>query len=144
MRMQLLQRLNAVTPTRDTPRGLVVTIPDSSFENGAVRPAVYDTLARVASVARQPGLRVSVEAHSDVAESAALAERREEAVRSALISRGLDAGLVSGRNFGAERPLIANSSPGGRVANRRVEIVISGDAIGPRALWDRGYDVTLR
>jgi len=40
--------------------------------------------------------------------------------------------------------LISNSSPGGRITNRRVEIVISGTAIGPRALWDRGYDVSLR
>ena len=141
-RMRLLQRLNGVTATRDTPRGLVVTLPDSSFENGIMRPAATDTLARVASALMQPGLRVSVEGYSDTAAYAAQSEQRANTVRDSLAAHGISG--VSARNFGDERPLTANGAPGGRAENRRVEIVISGDAIGSRPLWDRSYDVTLR
>lgn len=143
-RMRLLQRLSAVASTRDTPRGLVVTLPDASFDGPSLRPGVAETLARVASAVNEPGLRIVVEGHSDTPEGASLSGRREENVRAALLTRGVAGNPVVGRNVGADRPLISNSSPGGRVTNRRVEIVITGDAIGPRALWDRSYDVSLR
>jgi flagellar motor protein MotB len=143
-RRQVLDRLNTIAPTRDTPRGLVITVPDASFEGAALRTGWTETLARVAAVANRSGLRIWVEGHSDLAEGATLSERREEAVRSTLLRNGLDPAIVQGRNLAAERPLISNSSAGGRATNRRVEIVISGETIGARALWDRSYAVTLR
>ena len=139
--MRVLQRLNGVTATRDTPRGLVITVPDSGFENGMVRPATADMLARMASVLL-PGMHVSVEGYSDTASGAGLAEQRANAVRESLAQRG--AGAVTVRNFADSRPLTSNASPAGRMENRRVEIVVSGEAIGSRPLWDRSYDVTLR
>jgi len=143
-RMRMLQRLNSITITRDTPRGLVVTVPDTSFDGHSVRTATADILARLASVAMQPGLRVAVEGYSDSAANASIAERRAEAVRDALVRRGVNAGMISSRSFGDQRPLTSNASPGGRIENRRVEIVISGDPIGSLPLWDRSYDVTSR
>jgi outer membrane protein OmpA-like peptidoglycan-associated protein len=142
-RMRLLQMLNRVTATRDTPRGLVVTIPDAGFENGSLRPGGASAVAQVAAV-MQPGLRISVEGYSDSMAGASVAQERAAAVRDTLLHRGVNAGMVTTRNFGDERPITSNASPGGRVENRRVEIVISGEAIGPRPLWDRSYDVTLR
>ena len=143
-RSRLLQRLNTMTATRDTPRGLVVTMPDMAFDGGGLRPGSAATLAQVASAVMQPGLRISVEGFSDSAAGSGLAEERASSVRAALLQRGMNPGAVSTRNFGNERPTTSNSSPGGRVENRRVEIVISGEAIGPRPLWDKSYDVTLR
>lgn len=143
-RTRLLQQLNGVTTTRDTPRGLVVTIPDSGFDNAIIRPDSSDMLARVASALRQPGLNVSVEGYSDSPAGAPLAERRADAVRDALIRDGLNNGIVVAHDYGSERLLTSNSAPGGRMENRRVEIVISGGAIGPRPLWDQSYDVTSR
>ncbi len=143
-RMRLLQRLNGVTATRDTPRGLVVTIPDSGFESGLLRPGGASAVSQVAAAVMQPGLRISVEGYSDSAAGAGVAGARANAVRDTLVQRGVNPGTVASRNFGDERPITSNASLGGRVENRRVEIVISGDAIGPRPLWDRSYDVTLR
>lgn len=143
-RMRLLQRLNGVITTRDTPRGLVVTIPDANFETGFLRPSAADTLSRIAAVVMQPGVRVSVEGYSDSATGAGLSEQRANAVRDSLVRRGVNPGAITERNFGDERPLTSNAAPGGRVQNRRVEIVVSGEAIGSRPLWDRSYDVTLR
>jgi flagellar motor protein MotB len=141
-RMRMLQRLNAVTATRDTPRGLVITMLDSSFEGGMLRPGASDTLARVAAALTQAGVRVTVEGYSDTAAGAGLAEQRANAVRESLAARGPFPTAV--RNFADARPLTSNATPAGRMENRRVEIVISGDAIGSRPLWDRSYDVTLR
>jgi outer membrane protein OmpA-like peptidoglycan-associated protein len=140
-RLRLFQRLNGVTPTRDTPRGLVVTIPDSGFDNGVLRPGASDALTRIAA-ALTPGLRVSVEGYADTAAGTMLSEERANAVRDSLLGRGLSS--VTARNFGGERPLTSNATAAGRIQNRRVEIVISGDLIGSRPLWDRSYDVTLR
>ena len=141
-RMRLLERLNGVAVTRDTPRGLVVTIRDSGFENGALRSSSMDMLARLAPVLMQPGIRISVEGYSDSAAGAVLSERRAEAVRDVLLSRGVNS--VSARNLADSRPVTSNATTEGRIVNRRVEIVVSSEAIGSMPLWDRSYDVTLR
>jgi flagellar motor protein MotB len=143
-RMRMLERLNGVTSTRDTPRGLVITIADSGFENGTLRSTASDTLARLAAVLMQPGVRVAVEGYSDSAAGGATSERRAQAVRDLLVSRGVDSSRVTVRNLADSRPLTSNAAPGGRIENRRVEIVISGEAVGSRPLWDRSYNVTLR
>ena len=133
----------AVVATRDTPRGLVITIIDSGFDNGAVRSNVSDTLARLAPVLMQPGVHVSVEGFSDTAAGTGMAERRAEAVRDVLASRGLSSSMMSTRNLADSRLLTSNATAEGRMQNRRVEIVTS-PAIGSQPLWDRSYNVTLR
>jgi outer membrane protein OmpA-like peptidoglycan-associated protein len=143
-RMRMLQRLNTVSATRDTPRGLVVTIGDMGFDGAMLRSTTADTLARVASMVNQPGMRVSVEGYSDSAAKAGMSQERASAVRNALVRQGLNPSMVTSRNFGDERPMTSNSAPGGRMENRRVEVVISGDAIGTLPLWDRSYNVTMR
>jgi outer membrane protein OmpA-like peptidoglycan-associated protein len=141
-RMRMLERLNSVAVTRDTPRGLVTTLTDMNFDGGTLRPSASDVLARLAPVLMQPGVRVSVEGYSDSAAGAAMSERRVDAVRDMLARRGVAS--VTTRNFADARPLTSNATAEGRMENRRVEIVISGDAVGSQPLWDRSYDVTLR
>jgi outer membrane protein OmpA-like peptidoglycan-associated protein len=64
-----------------------------------------------------------------------LSERRAEAVRSALLSRGVDAGRIQVRGYGEEFPVGTNADAGGRQLNRRVEVIVSnGDQpVEPRA-----------
>jgi flagellar motor protein MotB len=144
IRQQMLQRMNSVAATRDTPRGLVVTLPDADFEGNILRPGAAGTVSRLAAIVGPAGLQVSVEGYSDTAAGSMIAEERANAVYRSLVGRGLNRNLVTTRNFGGERPLTSNANPGGRIENRRVEIVVSGEAIGSRPLWDRSYDVTLR
>jgi outer membrane protein OmpA-like peptidoglycan-associated protein len=143
-RMRMLEALNRVASTRDTPRGLVVTIADSGFDNGVLRSNALDTLARLAPVLTRARVRVSVEGFSDSAAGLGLSERRAEAVRDGLVSQGLPANEVSVRNIGDARPLTSNATAAGRTENRRVEIVVTGQQIGSRPLWDRSYNVMLR
>ena len=144
-RMRLLEQLNGVAITRDTPRGLVVTIPDADFNGADLRGAATGQIARVAAmVGAKPGLRVEVEGHTDSASTEPLSWKRAEAVRNIMLGGGLPANAVSARGLGASRPLTSNASAAGRVENRRVEIVISGDPIGTMPFWDRSYTLSVR
>jgi outer membrane protein OmpA-like peptidoglycan-associated protein len=144
-RMRLLEQLNGVAIARDTPRGLVVTIPDAEFNGPDLRGVATTQIARVAAiVAARPGLRVEVEGNTDSASTDALSLRRAEAVRGVVLGGGLPASAVTARGLGNTRPLTSNASAAGRVENRRVEIVVSGDPIGVMPFWDRSYTLSVR
>jgi flagellar motor protein MotB len=135
LRVNVLRELSATMPARDTPRGLVVELPDSDFTGAALRPEIASRLERVAAVmASQPSLFIAVEGHGDRYSS-----ERAMAVRDALVRAGAPAATMSARGFGNARPLGPNA-----VQNRRVEITVSGDAIGSTAYWDRSYSVAPR
>jgi outer membrane protein OmpA-like peptidoglycan-associated protein len=109
--MRLLERLNGVLATRDTPRGLVVTLPDPDFSGTVVLGIGRDRVARVAAiVAANPGLRIQVEGHTDSAPTETLSWKRAESVRGVLIGSGLSGASVSARGLGATRPLASNAS----------------------------------
>jgi outer membrane protein OmpA-like peptidoglycan-associated protein len=144
-RMRLLEELNGVLSTRDTPRGLVVTIADPSFNGTALREPAAAQVARLAAVlASHPYLRVDVEGYSDSATTNSTSLGRAQAVQGILLGRGLSERNVSAQGLGDTRPLASNSTPTGREQNRRVEIVISGDAIGKLPYWDRTYSLLPR
>jgi outer membrane protein OmpA-like peptidoglycan-associated protein len=145
LRTRLMEQMNAVMSTRDTPRGLVVTIGDSEFNGAELRESASAQLARLAAIlAPNPGLKIDVEGYTDSAASEGLSSGRAEAVRRALAAQGLAGPRISARGLGDSRPVVSNSSASGREANRRVEIVISGDPIGSLAYWDRPYSLTVR
>lgn len=140
VRMHLLEQLNGPLAARDTPRGLVATVPNSAFTGTEVREPARDQLERIAAIiVANPGLRVRIEGHSDSESDASLSWKRAEAVREILIARGVSPGSVTSRGLGNTRPLMSNATPEGREANERVEIVISGEPIGTLPFWDRTY-----
>src|ERR1019366_6927971 len=131
-----------VLSTRDTPRGLVATVLDSSFSGTELKEPVSSGIGRVAAILQQyPELRVVVEGYSDSATTESQAGKRAESVRQMLDGHGLPAGRSTVRGLGNSRPLVSNSTSTGREQNRRVEIVISGDPIGALAYWDRTYSL---
>jgi outer membrane protein OmpA-like peptidoglycan-associated protein len=58
-----------------------------------------------------------------------------------LVASGLPANDITSQGFGNSRLAASNASEAGKVENRRVEIVVSGDAIGALPIWDRTYSV---
>jgi outer membrane protein OmpA-like peptidoglycan-associated protein len=139
VRVRLLENLNSVMPVTDTPRGLVVTIPDADFSGESVHGTASERIARIAAiVSGQPGLRVTVEGYSDRAAQQPLSETRAYAVRRVLSNNGLSAASITAKGFGDSRPL----GPAGQVENSRVEIVVAGDAIGTVPFWDRTYPLS--
>ncbi|MGP0074660.1 MAG: OmpA family protein [Bryobacteraceae bacterium] len=141
-RAQLLAQLNGSFTTRDTPRGLVVTVTDSMFEPGgdSLRADASQRLANVAAIlSSHPELRAKAEGY---AENQALSQGHAQAVRAALIARGARPVAVVAVGYGDSRPIASNATAAGREQNRRVEVVIYGNSIGDRALWDRSYPLT--
>ena len=140
-RAQLLAQLNGTMSTRDTPRGLVVTVTDSMFESGndTLRADAGQRLRNLAAVvASNPGLNLRVEGYADVE---GLSEARAQSVRAALIARGARPDSIVAAGYGNARPIASNATAAGREQNRRVEVVISGASIGNKALWDRPYSL---
>jgi outer membrane protein OmpA-like peptidoglycan-associated protein len=132
-RQDLLNRLNAVLPTRETDRGLVSEIGGVQFATGTadLSSAARESLARFAGiVASYPDLRFKVEGHTDstgtVEANNELSLRRAISVRDYLISQGVAASSTDVEGLGPARPIADNETTEGRARNRRVEIVITG------------------
>lgn len=74
-----------------------------------------------------PGLKISVEGHTDNAGNSksnkALSEDRAKSVVSALVKAGIDSKRLSAAGFGQDKPIADNGSEEGRAKNRRVELV---------------------
>jgi OmpA-OmpF porin, OOP family len=74
-----------------------------------------------------PGLRLSVEGHTDGSGDAghnqSLSERRAAAVVAALARQGIDAPRLRSAGYGATRPVASNDDASGKARNRRVELV---------------------
>jgi outer membrane protein OmpA-like peptidoglycan-associated protein len=60
----------------------------------------------------------------------ALSQRRAQAVANALESDGVDPSRYRVIGRGASMPVASNDNSAGRQQNRRVELLVSGDAIG--------------
>ena len=136
-RQRLLNQLNQVLETRDTDRGLVVSMPDVLFDTGSytLKPAARERLARISGIVlAYPDLRLEIEGHTDSVGSDAynqtLSEKRAGSVRDYLLSNNVSINNVVARGFGKTRPVADNSTSKGRQLNRRVEMIVSGDVIG--------------
>jgi outer membrane protein OmpA-like peptidoglycan-associated protein len=123
--------------TTDSARGLIVSMSGLLFETGkaTLAPAVRESLARVAGILLgHPGLKLEVEGHTDNVGSdelnQKLSEQRAESVKAYLTSQGVPEGSIASRGFGKQNPVASNDDAEGRSKNRRVEIVVSGAAIG--------------
>ena len=140
LRARLLGQFNAILQTRDTARGLIVDTSDVLFETGkyTLRPTAGEMLDKVAGiVSGHPGLRLDVECYTDSTGgdeyNQQLSEQRGAAVRDYLTHEGMAASSVAARGFGKTQPLASSDTALGRQENQRVELVISGDAIGTEA-----------
>ena len=136
-RQRLLNQLNQVLETKDTDRGLVVSMPDVLFDSGSytLKPAARERLARISGIVlAYPDLRLEIEGHTDSVGSDEynqdLSEKRAGAVRDYFVQQGIAADSIESRGFGKTQPIATNETAEGRQQNRRVELVLSGDAIG--------------
>ncbi|MGA6988170.1 MAG: OmpA family protein [Terriglobales bacterium] len=137
LRAQLLAQLNSVLQTVDTPRGLVVTMADVLFASGKYELSQDASLklARLSGVIlAHPGLKLRIEGYTDTTGSEAfnftLSGQRANAVRTFLVEQGLKPEDVTSAGMGQANPVADNSTAAGRQQNRRVEIIVSGEAIG--------------
>jgi outer membrane protein OmpA-like peptidoglycan-associated protein len=137
MRAKLSEQLNSILQTRDSARGLIVSMSDVLFDTGkfSLKPGAREKLAKVAGILlAYPGLSIEVGGYTDNvggdAMNQTLSENRADSVRDYLVQEGVPMNSVSAKGFGNTLPVASNDSSAGRQQNRRVELLVSGDAIG--------------
>ncbi|MGC2197480.1 MAG: OmpA family protein [Terriglobales bacterium] len=137
LRARLLQQLNTVLATRDSARGLIANMSDVLFKSGSFEllAGARERLAKVSGIVlAYPSLHLSVEGHTDSIGgddyNQQLSEKRAEAVRDYLVQQGISTDAIVASGFGKTAPVASNDTAEGRQQNRRVELVLSGDAIG--------------
>lgn len=132
-----LEELNA----QKTERGLVITLGDVLFgvNKAELKPGSERNVQKIADFLQEyPERKALIEGFTDSTGSEsynqALSERRAEAVRTFLISRGVSSERITARGYGESNPVASNATAASRQLNRRVEIIISedGNDVAPR------------
>ena len=124
-----LMKLAAV---KEEARGLVLTLSGSvlfASSKSELLPAARERLDQVATaLLAMKDRKLTVEGHTDSQGSndfnLGLSQKRADAVRSYIISRGYSETLIQASGIGEVRPVADNSNTEGRAKNRRVEIII--------------------
>jgi len=137
MRAKLSEQLNSILQTRDSARGLIVSMSDVLFDTGkySLKPGAREKLAKVAGILlAYPSLNIEVGGYTDNvggdAMNQTLSENRANSVRDYLVQEGVATSAVSAKGFGNNLPVASNDNSTGRQQNRRVELLVSGEAIG--------------
>ena len=137
LRAKLLEQFNRVLPTTDSPKGLVVNMGDVLFDTGKadLRAPAQLALAKLTGIVlNYPSLHLAINGYTDSTGTPefnlALSQKRADNVLAFLVSQGLNPGSLSSQGYGMSDPVANNDTSQGRQANRRVEIVVSGDVIG--------------
>jgi outer membrane protein OmpA-like peptidoglycan-associated protein len=137
MREKLKNQLNQVLQTRETARGLIVNMSDVLFDFNkyTLKPEAREKLAKVSGILlAYPNLKLQVEGYTDNIGSdeynQKLSQQRADGVRDYLVQQSVPDANITAQGFGMSHPIADNSTNAGRAQNRRVELVVSGDAIG--------------
>ena len=97
--------------------------------------AAQTPLDRIAAALAKTPVPIRIEAHTDASgdpgRNAVLSTQRAEAVRSALILRGISPSIVSALGRGESSPVASNTSRAGRERNRRIEFIVIRPAARP-------------
>jgi outer membrane protein OmpA-like peptidoglycan-associated protein len=118
---------------KEEQRGMVITLSGSVLFKSNQSTLLPGAEARLNDVAAAlldaKGRNVVIEGHTDSRGSKdanmALSQRRADAVRSYLVSRGYPSERIEARGIGVDRPIAENATAEGRANNRRVEIVVA-------------------
>lgn len=134
-RIALLEKELADLNAKKTDRGLVLTLGDVLFDTdkATLKPGAIPAIDRLTAFLKDaPDRSVEIEGHTDNVGTDEynqdLSQRRADAVRQALLSRGVTPDRIRATGKGESFPIASNDSAGGRQQNRRVEIIIDNPA----------------
>lgn len=137
---QIQAQLNDLQ-AKKTPRGMVITLGDVLFDTNKaqLKSGGSRNVEKLAEFLKEyPQRKVLIEGFTDSTGSDSynrtLSEERANAVRNALVERGVSGDRISTRGYGKSYAVASNNTAAGRQLNRRVEIVLSDEngVITPR------------
>ena len=128
----LRQNLARFGTVRETNRGFAITLPESMWAGARVAelaPKAAATLEPLAALlANNPDYQVIIEAYTDSRGDEAalrkLTQDRAETLAAHFVTGGVDGARIQSSGLGADNPIAPNSTPAGRLRNRRTEIII--------------------
>lgn len=136
-KLKELEELNA----KQTNRGLVLTLGDVLFETGRANllPGAQRAIDKLAEfLIDNPEREVLIEGHTDNVGSATynldLSLRRAQAVKEALVAKGIEPERIHAQGYGEMYPVASNKDAAGRQRNRRVEIIILEEGANPEEM----------
>jgi outer membrane protein OmpA-like peptidoglycan-associated protein len=128
------------TSVKSEPRGMVITLSGSVLfptNESTLLPSAIQKLNDVAEALTKgnPDANITIEGHTDsqgtLDHNILLSQRRAEAVKAQLVSRGVASDRIKTVGVGPERPIADNKSAEGRANNRRVEIIVEPSGTPP-------------
>jgi outer membrane protein OmpA-like peptidoglycan-associated protein len=128
-----MDSLAQVAAVKEEARGVVITLSGAvMFASGKseLLPIARDKLDQVAKSIKDQGGNPTlvVEGHTDSTgprwQNMQLSQKRADAVREHLITRGIAADKITAVGIGPDRPVVENTSSENRANNRRVEIIV--------------------
>ncbi|HSD64253.1 MAG TPA: OmpA family protein, partial [Ignavibacteriaceae bacterium] len=110
--------------------GVPIVLEGITFATGKsdITPESEATLNKaLKTLQNYPEIIVEISGHTDNVGSSSsnqkLSQRRADAVRNWLISKGIDGSRIEAKGYGEDRPIAPNDTPEGRQKNRRIEFV---------------------
>lgn len=100
------------------------------YNKAVILPASYSLLDEIADIIKKNAhiKKLSIEGHAssegNPQHNLKLSDDRAQSVRKYLIDKGVDAGRLTAKGFGAKRPIATNDTDEGKEQNRRVEFLI--------------------
>jgi len=131
-----LASIDQLAKVKEEKRGVVITLSGSVlFTTGKadLLPIAQQKLDEVAKALKDQGYKkLVVEGHTDSRgpdrDNQELSQKRAEAVRNHLVSRGIEINKTEAHGLGESRPVADNNTEEGRANNRRVEIVVTPES----------------
>ena len=124
-----LNRLKSLEP-KDTCSVDLNAVEPVLFDNDSAvvkadQAAILDELADILATCEGTTFEIAGHTDSNASDSynLALSQARVDAIRAALVARGINADRLISQGYGEARPIADNATAEGRAANRRVEFV---------------------
>jgi OmpA-OmpF porin, OOP family len=111
-------------------QSVIVRAVDFEYNSSQLTAPAQQTLDEVAAaLASQPELNIEVQGYTDSTGPAAynlhLSQRRADAVKSYLVSKGVSASALTAKGYGKSNPIAGNDTTEGRALNRRVAFEVT-------------------
>jgi len=134
---ELLSQLSDLK-AKQTERGIVLTMGDVlfAFDKATLSPEAFRNVDKLADfLKKHPNRSVLIEGHTDSVGSDEynldLSEKRADAVRNALVAKGVGEERITPKGYGKKYPVASNNTSDGRQLNRRVEVVVLNEGVKP-------------